>query len=166
MKAGIHISFAHIAFGLQNASMARSTIATCKEYGIAVIADGATMAGCIDEHFIGIPCPSHFQQDPPVASLAGAKAAISEMGGWPQVQTALEAIKTVADKHSVSMATVMLRWQMDNGATPIVLSAWSHPGACMGKSPLEEGPPADAKLFQRESFLDADDLAAIDAVAK
>lgn len=166
IKAGVHISFAHITFGLHNASAARATIAMCQQYGIAIVADGATMFGCVDEHFLGIPCPSQFQQDPPLTSLAGAKAAISQMGGWELVQAALTAIKSVADKHNVTMATVMLRWQMDSGATPVVISAWSHPGGCMGKSPLDEGSPADAQLFQRDTFLDADDRAALDAVAK
>ena len=154
VKAGVQMHFAHVRCGFHNAAAARAAIAVCQRYGIAVIADEGTLFGCVDEGFVGIPCPSHSQTDPAVASLPAVAAVVQQMGGWPAVQTALRAVKSIADKHGVSMQSVVLRWQMDLGATPIALVPW-HP-ACKGF--------ADAALFQRTSFLDSEDLGALAAV--
>jgi diketogulonate reductase-like aldo/keto reductase len=164
VRAGVNISFAHVHCGFHNAAAALPVFAVCKRHGIAVIADEGTLHGCVDEAFVGIPCPSHFQKDPPVPSVPAVLAMVQQMGGWDLVQAALVTVKKIADKHGVTMQSVVLRWQMDLGATPVVLVPWSHPGACVGKGPLEAGPPADAKLFQRHSFLDDSDMDNLNAL--
>jgi aryl-alcohol dehydrogenase-like predicted oxidoreductase len=166
VKAGVRIDYARVRLGLHCASAARPALAACKRYGIVVVADEATMFGCVDEAFVGVPCPSHFQTDPPVPSVAAVAGVVSQMGGWPEVQKALATVQDIARKHGVTMQTVALRWCIDQGATPVVLSSWSHAGGCMGKGPLDEGSPADAQLFQRDSLLDDDDMARLNAVAK
>ena len=165
MQAGVRIDFAHIRYGLHNAKAMQPVIDVCKRYNIAIIGDEATLYGCVDEAFVGIPCPSHFQSDPSVPSVAAVRGVVHQMGGWATVQKALAAVQEVACKHGVSMQSVALRWSLDNGVSPVVLTPWSHPGACMGKGALADGPPADAPLFQRSTFLDSEDMYKLSAVA-
>ena len=139
MKAGVHVDFAHVRFGFHNAAAARRTVAMCRKYRIRVIADEATMFDTVDEAFVGIPAPTHFQTDPPLPALAAVTDLVATMGGWPEVQTALRAVQRVAEKHGVTMRSVALRWVMDQGATPVVLTSWTHAGGCFGKAQLDKG---------------------------
>lgn len=56
----------------------------------------------------------------PAAQAASALDQINNYGGWEEVKGLLKVIKKVADKHSVRMQTVALRWQIDQGTFPIV----------------------------------------------
>ena len=158
----------HVRCGLHCARVALATIALCKRYGIRVIAEGGLMAGCVHEDFVGVPCPGHGADaaDPAVSSLPGLAEVTHTFGGWQGVQAALKTLKRVADKHGVSMRAVALRWQMDLGATPVVAVDWSDPGGAVGKATEEGAAAPDAALFQRASFLDEEDMEALQGLYK
>lgn len=168
MQNGVEMHFAHVHFGLHNARAALETLALCKRYGIRVVAGGGLMHGCVHEDFVGVPCPSHDSDpaDPAPSGLAGLASVVQAFGGWAGVQAALRAVQQIARKHGVSMRAVVLRWQMDLGATPVVAVDWSDPGGALGKAG-ETGPAVpDAALFQRASFLDEEDMEALQGLYK
>jgi diketogulonate reductase-like aldo/keto reductase len=124
------------------------------------------MGGCIHEDLVNAPCPRSAAEYPSGVQRNEFAAAVHAMGGWMAVQKALVAVKQIADNHGVSMTAVMLRWQMDLGVTPVVRISWDDPhGAlCMvqGKNVSKGG----AALFQRESFLDEEDMKTLQSLYK
>jgi aryl-alcohol dehydrogenase-like predicted oxidoreductase len=167
VDAGVKLSFARISYGLHNASACADVLKLCKANGIRVLADECTWHGCIDAALLGVPCPSAASAASlPIASLPAALGVIDAAGGWDAAQAMLRAVKRIADKHSVTMQSVVCRWLIDQSVTPIVPMGWGPVGAALGKRGVPQSPPADAQLFQRTTFLDADDTKALWDCAK
>lgn len=94
-------------------------------------------------------------------------------------------LQGVADKHSVKMQTVALRWQIDQGTFPLVSMRWGPAawrqfgmayggGAALGQDKERNAPGPDSlvdmeevdwQLFQVDSFLDLVDVQALNALA-
>jgi hypothetical protein len=123
------------------------------------------MFGLVDRYFLDLPCPSSTDTGLPVTSLPHATAAIQHMGGWKPVQKALRAVDKVAKKHGVEMQSVVLRWCIDNGVTPVVPAGWKHNAEAFGKRGVDAAALPDAAVFLRPSFLDAADMATLNAAA-
>lgn len=75
----------------------------CKTHNIAMLCYGTVAGGFLSEKYLGIPEPS-----PPYKnrSLAKYKLIIDEFGGWGLFQELLLALKKVAEKYDVSLATI------------------------------------------------------------
>jgi hypothetical protein len=46
-------------------------------------------------------------------------------GGWQRFQLLLQCLKSIADKHCVSVEAVALRWLIDQGTFPVTAARWS-----------------------------------------
>jgi hypothetical protein len=46
-------------------------------------------------------------------------------GGWQRFQQLLQCLKSIADKHRVSVEAVALRWLIDQGTFPVTAARWS-----------------------------------------
>jgi hypothetical protein len=163
---GVNISFAHICCGLHNAHSALEILRVCTRYNIKVIADDGTMCGCVHEDFVNSPCPILEPHDHPTLHRTNFAAVVHAMGGWACVQKALVGIKVIADKHSVPMSVVMLRWQIDLGITPVVHISWEDPRDALSGVQSKRGNNAHAALFQRASFLDELDMKTLQSLYK
>lgn len=129
------------------------------------------MHGALDAAFLGAPPPCEAAAlsggSAPLASLPAARAAIAEAGGWAAVQAKLRAVHAIASKHGVSCQVVACRWLLDQGVTPIVpIVPGAAAGAALGYRGPPLAPPIAAALFQRETFLDESDMAALWACAR
>lgn len=93
---------------------------------------------------------------------------IASHGGWDKFQSTLNTMKKVADKHSVTLQTVALRWQMDQGVFPVVTMDWApHQWRPFGHYPKHGRQPGlDHQLFHKASFLDEDDMTALASAKK
>lgn len=93
---------------------------------------------------------------------------IASHGGWDKFQCALSTVKKIADKHGVTLQTVALRWQMDQGVFPVVTMDWApnqwRPFGHHAKYGKQPG--LDQQLFHKASFLDEDDMAALTRAVK
>lgn len=166
IQAGIKICTATISYSLADRSQAK-VLQLCRAYGVRVFAKGGLMAGLISERYVGAPCPDPVAADPDLDSVPAALDAVKSYGGWDRVQGLLAAVKAVADKHGVKMQTVALRWQMDQGTTPVANMRWTP--KCWKQFGYlhwtEKRPGVDAALFADNSFLDAEDMAKLNALA-
>ena len=136
----------------------------CAKYGIKVVARNGTLGGLINEKYLGVESPDSLVEDPDLASVAECLDLIQRFGGWEKFQTLLEALKSIGDKHSVSMQSVALRFQMDQGTFPLAPINWEPFTWMPYGNPVwldPKTPGVDHKLFHKASFLDEGDLALI-----
>ncbi len=124
----------------------------CGGHGVSLLAYGALLGGLLSEKYLGRPEPR--RSDLVTASLQKYKNMIDAWGGWALFQELLAALKGIADRHGVGIANVGVRWVLDRPAVAGVIV-----GARLG---VAEHIADNLSVFGLA--LDADDLAAIDAV--
>lgn len=83
----------------------------CLKYDVGVLAYGTLLGGFLSETWLGKPEPADFEQLN--WSLKKYLRFIWEAGGWKPFQTVLEALKTVAQRHGVSIPAVATRFVLD-----------------------------------------------------
>ena len=124
----------------------------CQVNGSSLLAYGTLCGGLLSDRYLNQP-------EPPVgalntASLRKYKQMIDAWGGWGLFQQLLTALRTIADKHSATIANVAVRYILDRTAVAGVIV-----GARLG---VAEHIADNARVF--DIRLDADDLQAIEAV--
>ena len=109
----------------------------------------------------GAPLNSHFH------CYVQALDLVNSYGGWEKFQKLLAEVKKIADKHGVKMQTVALRWQIDQGTFPVATTRWSEQSWTQFGYYYHRGatPGVDWQLFAVDSFLDADDMKKLNALA-
>src|SRR5262245_26148554 len=124
----------------------------CRQRGVQLLAYGSLCGGLISERFLGQPEPRASALD--TVSLQKYKRMVDAWGGWTLFQELLAALRDVAARHAVSIATVAVRWVLDRPVTA---------GAILGRRlGLTDHRAENARVFALR--LDADDRAHIDAV--
>jgi hypothetical protein len=61
----------------------------------------------------------------PLGCLAVSHRSCCRYGGWQRFQQLLQCLKSIADKHRVSLEAVALRWLIDQGTFPVTAARWS-----------------------------------------
>lgn len=124
----------------------------CGEQGSSLLAYGTVCGGLLSDRYLGQPEPTRAELN--TASLGKYKQMIDAWGGWGLFQQLLSVLRTVADRHNASIANVAVRYVLDRPAVAGVIV-----GARLG---VTEHIADNARVFV--IALDADDLAAIEAV--
>jgi aryl-alcohol dehydrogenase-like predicted oxidoreductase len=93
--------------------------AFCAAHGITLLTYGTLLGGLLSEAWIGRPEPSRGSLA--TISQQKYKNMIDAWGGWVLFQQLLSALKGIADKHGVSIATVGLRAILDRLAVAGVI---------------------------------------------
>ncbi len=83
----------------------------CQEQGIHLIAYGALAGGLLTDRYLGQPEPTRAALD--TASLAKYIRMIEAWGGWNLFQELLVALRSIADRHQVSIADVAVRYVLE-----------------------------------------------------
>ena len=124
----------------------------CLDQGIHLLAYGTLCGGLLSDKYLAAPEPSRTALN--TASLSKYKQMVDAWGGWELFQELLHALRSVADKHQVTIAIAAVRYVLDRPSVA---------GAIIGvRLGVSENRAANAQVF---SFaLGADDLAQIDAV--
>ena len=91
----------------------------CLSQGIGLLAYGVLCGGLVSEKWLGRPDPSRSELN--TASLGKYKQMIGLWGGWELFQELLGALKTIADKHGVSIANVAVASILDKPAVAGVI---------------------------------------------
>jgi aryl-alcohol dehydrogenase-like predicted oxidoreductase len=126
--------------------------AFCRNHGMSLLAYGTLLGGLLSEKYLGRPEPQRSELD--TAYLRKYKNMIDAWGGWGLFQELLTAVKGIADKHRVGIANVAVRYVLDRPAVAGVIV-----GARLG---VAQHIADNSRVFGLA--LDADDLAAIEAV--
>ncbi|MBE9032084.1 aldo/keto reductase [filamentous cyanobacterium LEGE 11480] len=152
LDAGIPIVTNQIQFSLLDQRPLVSMSELCQQHDIKLLAYGTICGSFISSDFLGKPDLSRFQLN--TASLRKYKNIIEAWGGWALFQELLSTLKTIADKHSVSISNVASRYVLEQPAVAGVII-----GARLGVS---EHIRDNARIFDFE--LDAVDREMIYAI--
>lgn len=126
--------------------------AYCEANAIRLLAYGTLCGGLLTDRYLDQPEPNRAQLT--TASLRKYKQMIDKWGGWALFQELLQAMRGIADKHSVSIANVALRWVLDQAAVAGVIA-----GVRLG---ISDNRADNARAF--DLILDEADTAALEAV--
>ncbi len=124
----------------------------CQERGIQLLTYGSLCGGLFSEQYLGQLEPGRW--DLATVSLRKYKQIVDAWGGWNLFQQLLETLKTIAQKHGVSIANVAIRYVLDQ---PRVAGAIV--GARLG---LSEHLQDNARVF--DLTIDQDDYSQIESV--
>ncbi|BAY11666.1 aldo/keto reductase [Calothrix sp. NIES-2098] len=154
VEAGIKIVSNQVQFSLVDRRPEVNMIQFCQQHDIKLFTYGTVCGGLLSEKYLGKPEPRGF--DLATVSLKKYKNMVDAWGGWQLFQELLSTLKSIADKHGVSIANVALRYILDKPAVGGVIV-----GARLG---ISEHLEDNAKVF--DFSLDAEDVNQIDAVSQ
>ncbi len=127
--------------------------AVCEEQRVWLLPYGVLCGGLLSDRYLGQPEPGAGALN--TASLRKYKQMVDAWGGWDLFQRLLATLKTIADKHGVSIANVASRYILEKPTVAGVII-----GARLG---VAEHIAENARVFSFQ--LDADDYRAIDEVS-
>jgi len=151
--AGIKIVSNQVQFSLIDRRPQVKMVQFCQQKNIKLFTYGTVCGGLLSEKYLGKPDPRGF--DLTTVSLRKYKNIIDAWGGWLLFQELLSTLKEIADKHSVSIPNVAVRYILEQPTVGGVIV-----GARLG---ISEHIEDNAKVF--DFTLDAEDLNQIDAVS-
>jgi aryl-alcohol dehydrogenase-like predicted oxidoreductase len=152
-EAGIKIVSNQVQFSLVDRRPEVNMIPFCQQHDIKLFTYGTICGGLLSEKYLGKPEPRGF--DLTTASLKKYKNMIDGWGGWRLFQELLSTLKEVADKYSVTIPNVAVRYILDKPTVAGVIV-----GARLGVSEHIED---NVRVFN--FTLDAEDLNQINAVS-
>lgn len=150
--AGIKIVSNQVQFSLIDRRPLVNMVSFCQEHDIKLLAYGTVCGGLLSEKYLGQPEPRGGILN--TASLRKYKNMVDMWGGWNLFQELLSLLKQIADKYTVSIPNIAVRYIIDQ---PTVAGAIV--GAKLGVS---EHIADNARVFNFK--LDADDLEQIKAI--
>ena len=148
LDAGIPLVSMQVQYSLLDRRPAGALSALCASSKLRLICYGTIAGGFITEAWLDRSEPAALQN----RSLIKYKLVIDEFGGWAAFQTLLGVLKTIGDRHGVSIATVATRWVLEQPAVA---------AAIVGARYADH---IDGTLAVFGLRLDAADHASIDAV--
>jgi aryl-alcohol dehydrogenase-like predicted oxidoreductase len=152
LEHGIPIVSNQVQYSLVDRRPEAKMAAFCQAHGITLLAYGTLLGGLLSEKYLDHPEPGRGELN--TASLQKYTRMIAAWGGWSLFQELLAALKAVADKHGVSIATIGARYVLDRPAVAGVII-----GARLG---VAEHLADNARIF--DFALNAEDIAAIEPV--
>ena len=149
---GIRVVSNQVQYSLIDRRPEVTMAALCREQESSLLAYGTVCGGLLSDRYLGQPEPATSALN--TASLRKYKQMVDAWGGWVLFQQLLSTLRTVADRHGVSIANAAVRYILDRPAVAGVIV-----GARLG---VAEHISDNAHVFRLE--LDAGDLQAIEAV--
>ncbi len=127
LASGIPIVSNQVCHSLIDQRALGNMVQVCQQYGTKLLAFGTLAGGFLTDRWLDKPEPA--MEDLETWSEMKYKRFIDAAGGWGPYQNLLKAVKSVADKHKVSVANVSSRYILENPVVGAVIV-----GARLGKS--------------------------------
>lgn len=108
---GIKIVSNQVQFSLVDRRPEIAMTKLCQDNNIKLFTYGTVCGGLLSEQYIDQPEP--YRQMLATASLGKYKNMIDAWGGWQLFQELLTTLKSIADKHQVSIANIAVRYILD-----------------------------------------------------
>jgi aryl-alcohol dehydrogenase-like predicted oxidoreductase len=99
-----------VQYSLLDARAENAMVAAARQHDIHLLAYGTVAGGFLGESWLGRPEPTAPLEN---RSLTKYKLIIDDFGGWDLFQHLLRALRAVADRHAVDIATVASRYTLD-----------------------------------------------------
>jgi aryl-alcohol dehydrogenase-like predicted oxidoreductase len=112
--AGIPIVSNQVQFSLIDRRPERAMAPFCREQNIGLLAYGTVCGGLLSDRYLGQREPRSTELR--TASLQKYKRMIDAWGGWQLFQELLTVLRAVADRHASTIASVAVRWVLDQPA--------------------------------------------------
>lgn len=152
LDRGIPIVSNQVQFSLIDRRPLARMAPVCRERGVGLLAYGTVCGGLLSERFLNQPEPRGSALE--TVSLRKYKQMVDAWGGWALFQELLSVLRSIADRHAVSLTTVAVRWVLDQPAVA---------GAILGRRlGLTDHREDDRRVFVLT--LDAEDRARIGAI--
>ena len=116
---GIKIVSNQVQYSLVDLRPGQKMAQFCAENNIHLLTYGTFCGGLLSESYLGQPEPGGAALS--TASLGKYKQMIDVWGGWALFQELLACLKSIADKHEVSIANVASRYILDRSAVAGVI---------------------------------------------
>ncbi len=152
LDQGIRIVSNQLQYSLIDLRPEKAMARLCQTHGMALLTYGTLGGGLISDTYLGQPEPRGGALN--TVSLRKYKQMVDAWGGWELFQTLLVTLKSIADKHDVSIANVATRAILDRPAVAGVIV-----GVRLG---LAEHREDNARVF--DLVLDDEDRGHIQAV--
>ena len=110
LDAGVPLVSMQVQYSLLDRRPQRALVPLCRERGLGLLCYGTIAGGFLTDAWLGQPEPGPQLTN---RSLIKYKLVIDDFGGWAAFQTLLRALRTIADKHASTIATVATRWVLD-----------------------------------------------------
>ncbi|MDF1523383.1 MAG: aldo/keto reductase [Trueperaceae bacterium] len=149
--SGVEIASNQVAYSLLDRRAAGDMVEVCERYGVQLLGYGTVAGGLLTERWVDAPEPVGDALE--TWSQMKYRRFVDAAGGWSVFQQLLRAVKRVAERHGVSMATVASRYVLEQPSVAGVII-----GARLGRSAHVEDTVA---LFSFD--LDDDDRAVLEA---
>ena len=152
LDRGIRIVSNQVQYSLIDVRPERAMAPLCQAHGMSLLTYGTLGGGLISDAYLGRPEPRGGELH--TVSLRKYKQMVDAWGGWDLFQRLLQTLRSIADKHGVSIANVATRAILDRPAVAGVIV-----GVRLG---LAEHRDDNARVF--DLVLDDEDRDRIQAV--
>jgi aryl-alcohol dehydrogenase-like predicted oxidoreductase len=110
VEAGFDIAAAQVQYSVLDHRPAGGLVEWATNHDMQLVCYGSLAGGFLTETWLGKPDPG-FQFEN--RSLIKYRLIIDEFGPWLQFQELLQALKSIGDRHGVSLSSVATRWVLD-----------------------------------------------------
>lgn len=119
LDAGVNLVALQCQYSLLDRRPEHGIAALCAARGLGLLCYGTLAGGFLTDRWLGAP-------DPDLAALGNRslvkyRLIIEEIGGWTAFQALLRILRTIADRHGVSIAAIATRWVLDRPAVAAVI---------------------------------------------
>ncbi len=149
IEDGVPLRSMQVQYSVLDTRPAKAMTALAESRDFQLLCYGSVAGGFLSDRWLGLPEPAEPLEN---RSLVKYKLIIDDVGGWGALQALLEALRTVADRHGVDIATVSSAWTLAQPQVAAVI---------VGARNRKHLP---ANLAVAELDLTADDLGVIDMV--
>lgn len=102
VKAGVPLTSMQVQYSLLDTRPAKQMAEAAASHGVELFCYGTVAGGFLGDRWLGQPEPETFEN----RSLIKYKLIIDDLGGWDVFQGLLSALRRIADRHGVDIATV------------------------------------------------------------
>ncbi|EPE96302.1 aldo/keto reductase [Rhizobium grahamii] len=149
ISAGVPLVSQQLQYSVLDQRPEHNVAAPAAKHGFKFLCYGSVAGGFLSDRWLGQPEPEMPLEN---RSLVKYKLVIDDFGGWDLFQELLRALRSVADRHGVDIATIASAWVLTR----------DHVAAVIVGARNQSHALANAGIMDIE--LSADDLAAIGAV--
>jgi len=149
LAAGIPLVSQQLQYSVLDQRPARNLAALARKHGMHFLCYGSVAGGFLSERWLGVAEPAAPLEN---RSLVKYKLIIDDFGGWALFQSLLKALKAVADRRGVDIATIASAWVLEQPQVAAVIVGARNQAHAL----------ANARIM--DVALSAEDRAAIGAV--
>ena len=154
IEAGIPIISNQVQYSIIDQRPEVQMVTTCQQNGVQLLTYGTLCGGLLSERYLGVPELAPHQLE--TASLRKYKQMIDRWGGWHLFQQLLQVLQKIAQKHTVSIANVAVRYILQKPAVAGVIAGT--------RLSISEHRDDNQRVFSFE--LDSDDLQQIHTITQ